>query len=298
MKKLLAAVFFLLALSDPAAFARTPAGPDAAEKNAPPAVSEGGFCVPGGTVGRIQYDHNGVLGGYGIVPRENGGTGSDATSLVVQETIASPEILIYDDDCTYDVDCVYTLSALHHWIDQGNVKVLAFLADSGTLYSTPVFKIFEDYYGHGSIPIGAYKGHSVKPGIFVDSPWNAGLVAAFDPGDTSAKYEDCVTVYRKALAGADDNSVNIVETGFLTCLSDLMRSPADSISAHSGEDLLKAKVKTLYVMGGDYTSGSEFNFEGDPTDANFVVSNWKTANGYPNIYVAIALAPQIRYKFC
>jgi hypothetical protein len=205
-------------------------------------------------------------------------------SVAVQSN-ATPVNLIYDDDCTDDPDCIYTLSALHHWIDAGDVKVLAFIADSGSTYSAPIFKVFENYTGHTGIPIGAYKGSNVGGGGYTSSSWNQGTVSNFDPGDSSSNYPNCVTTYRTMLAAAANDSVNIAETGFLSCIAALMQSSADGISSMTGAQLIQAKVAGLYVMGGDYPTGNEFNMEGDPVDASYVFSNWTTQNGYPPIYL-------------
>ena len=199
-------------------------------------------------------------------------------------TASTSKKLIYDDDCANDSDCVYTLAALHHWIDTGDVNVLAFIADSGSAYSAPIFKIFENYYGHTSIPIGTYTGSNVGSG-YQSTSWTLPTVSQFDPGDTSSNYPSCVTTYRTALASAANNSVNIAETGFLSCISQVMQSSGDSISPLTGAQLLQQKVAGLYVMGGDYPTGNEFNMQGDPTDANYVFTNWTSSNGYPPIYL-------------
>lgn len=51
-------------------------------------------------------------------------------------------------------------------------------------------------------------------------------------------------------------------TGFVTTLANLLNSKADDYSNLSGVELVKAKVKTLYVMGGTFGKSVEpdYNF--------------------------------------
>jgi len=195
---------------------------------------------------------------------------------------SAPVKVIWDDDCSDDPDCNFAIPAMHKWIEAGKVEVLAFIANSSNPYSAPVFKIYETYYHHTNIPIGAYQGsdNSAKS----TSAWAKGLVAKFDAGDIRSQYSDCVSVYRKALAQAPDKSVKLISTGFLTCVSALMNSPSDALSPLSGAELIKKKVTGLYVMGGDYPNGNEFNFQGDAPAAHNIYANWTAQNGFPNIY--------------
>ena len=57
-----------------------------------------------------------------------------------------------------------------------------------------------------------------------------------------------VDVYRKALAGAADNSVVICSVGLLHNIEDLIQSQPDATSPLSGLDLVKQKVRQLVIM--------------------------------------------------
>jgi hypothetical protein len=191
--------------------------------------------------------------------------------------------IIWDDDCARDSDCAFSEDAIHHWIDTGNANVLAFIANSSNPYSAPIHNIWETYYGHTSIPIGAYLGSAASESS--TSSWAASLVSQFNADDSRTNYTDCVTVYRRALAGAPNASVNIVSTGFATCLVPLLQSSADSVSPLTGAQLVRAKVAALYLMGGDYPTGDEWNFQQDPANFNTLFTTWTTQNGYPPIYL-------------
>jgi hypothetical protein len=83
--------------------------------------------------------------------------------------------------------------------------------------------------------------------------------------------------YRRALAAADANSVDIICVGYATALSALLSSSADAISGLTGIQLVTAKVRNLWVMGGQWPAGQENNFNRDTTAAaaaNALVTSW------------------------
>lgn len=88
-----------------------------------------------------------------------------------------------------------------------------------------------------------------------------------------------VSLHRRALAAAANGSVEILSIGYLNNLADLLASPADAISSLTGAQLVAAKVSKLWVMGGNWPTGSENNFSRDATAiaaAAAVVSGWPT----------------------
>ena len=202
----------------------------------------------------------------------------------VQAVADRPLNIIWDDDCGSDLDCVYSLSAIHALIRRGDVRVLALILDSPNPYGAPVFRTWSSLWKNRAIPIGVYRGSTGAQGA--DSAWSRAIRDAFQPGDTSARYPDCVSTYRRALSRAADRSVRVVETGFPTCLVALMRSAPDGISPMSGADLVRAKVQGLYLMGGDYPGpATEFNFKTAAVETAFLFRNWRAAEGYPPIFL-------------
>jgi hypothetical protein len=71
-------------------------------------------------------------------------------------------------------------------------------------------------------------------------------------------YTDAVAVFRQALVNT--TKMTIIEIGYPTTLIEILQSPADGISALTGVELFRAKVRRILVMGGAYPSGSENNF--------------------------------------
>ena len=78
-----------------------------------------------------------------------------------------------------------------------------------------------------------------------------------------AKYNilpDGYMLYRRLLASQPDHSVSIVSIGFVTCLSQLLQSEADEYSPLSGVELVRRKVKCIYLMGGVFGKSVEPDF--------------------------------------
>jgi len=211
-----------------------------------------------------------------------GGLSGSALAVAPRESRA-PISLIWDDDCGSDLDCVYSLEALHRQIDRKIVSVRALILDSPNPFGAPVLRAWNELWHH-SLPIGAYRGSTGAKGA--DSGWSRAVRGALRPDDLSARYPDCVSVYRQALAGAPQHSVRIVETGFPTCLVALMKSLPDAISPLSGRDLIRSKVEALFVMGGDYPGpAGEYNFQSSAAESGELFSGWTKGNGYPPIYL-------------
>jgi hypothetical protein len=164
------------------------------------------------------------------------------------------------------------------------------VADSADPLTAPVMRVFATYARHSKTLIGANQSDNPATALCAknqcnESVWAEKLVARFDAGDTRAKFPDCVTVYRRALAKQPAHSVDVVVTGFATCLNQLLASPADGISPLSGAELVKQKVKLLSVMGGRYPAGIEWNFECDAPGFHALFAKWTRQDGYPPVYL-------------
>jgi inosine-uridine nucleoside N-ribohydrolase len=85
---------------------------------------------------------------------------------------------------------------------------------------------------------------------------------------------DAVNIYRKVLNESPDKSVTIVTVGFLTNLSNLLKSEADGVSPLSGMELVTKKVSRLVSMAGRFPRGREFNIYIDSASSEYVYNNW------------------------
>jgi inosine-uridine nucleoside N-ribohydrolase len=64
-------------------------------------------------------------------------------------------------------------------------------------------------------------------------------------------------LYRQLLAKQPDHSVSICSVGFINALAQLLQSEADEHSPLNGVELVRQKVKAIYVMGGVLANANE-----------------------------------------
>ena len=169
--------------------------------------------------------------------------------------------LILGTDCCDDCDDVVALRLLCRKAIAGEIELYGVVINTCMEYSASSVDGFLAQHNLYDIPIG----------IDLDAP--AKLV-----GGGSAKYqkrmsnfakrhkcnsdaEDAVRLYRRLLAEADE-TVDIVEVGFLQAVAKLLESKPDDISPLSGIELVKQKVKKFWVMAGKWDTpiGKEYNF--------------------------------------
>ena len=185
--------------------------------------------------------------------------------------------VIFDTDMATDVDDAGALAVLHALADNGEVEILGVLHNTGYPYSVGCIDVINTFYGRPDIPIGAYKG-SFEKGT---TGRYAKKVAIEFPSDIKNhnSVPSAVSVYRKILAKAEDNSVTVVTVGFLINLRDLLASSPDEISPLSGKALVTKTVKHLVVMGGQFPSGKEFNLSarGIGPVAKEALDNWPSS---------------------
>ena len=124
------------------------------------------------------------------------------------------------------------------------------------------------YFGHDDIPIALVRNGIKNPMVWIDYRGMADHTLE----DSSKMFQRSVTdysalpdgwqLYRRLLASQPDKSVSIVSVGFVTCLSQLLESEPDAYSVLNGVDLVRQKVKCLYIQGGRFSEAEEgdFNF--------------------------------------
>eukprot|EP00931_Biecheleriopsis_adriatica_P043904 TRINITY_DN2508_c0_g1_i1.p1 TRINITY_DN2508_c0_g1~~TRINITY_DN2508_c0_g1_i1.p1 ORF type:complete len:397 (+),score=77.97 TRINITY_DN2508_c0_g1_i1:86-1276(+) len=207
---------------------------------------------------------------------------------------AKPVPLIIDTDMSTDVDDVTALCMAHELDSRGEAHLLGVVHDTGLYQGIGAVSVINHFYGRDDLALGAYKGtfdngseilaegnwqstggvstgSGAKTIKKTDGPYVKQLVKQFpSPVKNYSQVPDAVKVYRKLLAAQPDHSVVIASIGFLTNLADLLRSGSDAESHLSGVDLVAAKVKQVFVMGGSYPNSShlfddvehEWNFGG------------------------------------
>jgi inosine-uridine nucleoside N-ribohydrolase len=197
--------------------------------------------------------------------------------------------IIFDSDMGPDYDDVGAITILHALADKGEAKILATVASTKYDGVAGVLNIFNTYFNRPDIPVGVPKGDALTLRDF--QHWTDTLLARYPHKiKTNDEAWDAVKLYRKILAAQPDHSVTIVTVGFLTNLSNLLDSKADSYSSLSGSDLVKKKVKSLVCMAGKFPSGFEFNVMKDAPASKNVYEHW----GTPIIFSGFEIGMKIK----
>jgi inosine-uridine nucleoside N-ribohydrolase len=184
-----------------------------------------------------------------------------------------PVKIIFDTDLGPDYDDVGALAFLHAMADSGRAEILATVSSNKHELVAPSVDVINTYFQRPHLIIGAPKGEGVNTG----SPqhWADSIVARYPHSvQSTSETEDAVTVYRRVLSSQPDNSVTIVTVGFLTNLSNLLRSEADDNSPLNGRDLVSTKVKRLVSMAGTFPEGREFNVYMDSAASEYLFRHW------------------------
>ena len=204
-------------------------------------------------------------------------------TLFAVTACADPVRIVFDTDMIGDYDDVGAMAVLHKLADAGACEILATVSSTHANASVGTIEVINRYYGRPDLPVGAVKGDGVGGGS--EHPLRRSHIKyekllEMYPGwwrhrnaDTAP---DATEVYRRVLAAQPDGSVTVVTTGFLTNLRKLLASGPDARSPLAGPELVKAKVKALYAMGGKVPKGREFNLYNDPLSADFVFRHWPT----------------------
>ena len=184
-----------------------------------------------------------------------------------ENTSAVPTI-IYDTDIGSSTDDLFGLEMLNRYHDQWRCRLLGVVVDREGENCAACADVMNTYFGHGDIPIALVRNGIKNPMVWIDY---RGL-ADHTLEDGSKMFQRSVTdysalpdgwqLYRRLLASQPDKSVSIVSVGFVTCLSQLLESEADAYSPLNGVDLVRQKVKCLYIQGGRFGEAEEgdFNF--------------------------------------
>ena len=176
-----------------------------------------------------------------------------AIDTTAKRTKAVP--VIFDTDIGNDCDDVLALGMLHALQSRGECELLAVTITKDHELAAPFTDAVNTFYGRGGIPIGV-----CRSGVTPDQGKYNGLCKIQDSGILRFPHDllsgkdapDAVSVLRKALVNAEDQSVAIIQVGFSTNVLGLLESPADDISPLSGMELVKKKGKLLSIMAGAF----------------------------------------------
>jgi hypothetical protein len=203
------------------------------------------------------------------------------------ENQKEPINLIFETDISSCIDDALALAMLHSLVSRGKCKLLGVSASSRSPYSVVFADIINTFYGHGNVPVGYIQDCMEDyDGMFVRQISERMENEKFKHARTIhsiSDYFESVSLLRKLLAAASDNSVVIISAGKLTNLSCLLMSGPDEYSNLGGHDLVSKKVKFTASMCGVFLSemykvhGSnyvEFNIAEDVASGRYFIQNW------------------------
>lgn len=181
--------------------------------------------------------------------------------------------VIFDTDMGPDYDDVGAITLLHAYADSGKANILATMASTNYEGVSAVLSVLNTYFGRPSLPVGVPKGKARDLKDF--QHWTDTLQARYPHRiNRNDETRGAVDLYRQILAEQPDTSVTIITVGFLTNISDLLKSKADHYSPMNGSALVAKKVKKLVSMAGRFPSGKEFNVVEDAAASRYVFDNF------------------------
>ena len=199
-----------------------------------------------------------------------------------QDEYTGVPLIIFDTDIGSSADDLFALEMLYRYEDEGRCRLLGVVVDREGERNAAFADVMNTYFGHGDVPVGLVRDGIKEPKVWIDYAH----VADTKDGEgqpmfrrTVADYSslpDGWRLYRRLLAAQPDRSVSIVSVGFVTCLAQLLASGADEYSSLSGVELVRRKVKCIYLQGGVFGEAVEpdFNFAQGITFAKTFFQNW------------------------
>ena len=183
------------------------------------------------------------------------------------------EPVIFDSDMGPDYDDVGAITLLHAFADEGSANILATIASTKYDGVAEVLDVFNTYFNRPDIPVGVPSQQASE--LRDNQHWTDSVRKNYPHSiKNNSEAEDAVELYRKILSVQPDTSVTIITVGFLTNISNLLKSSSDKYSALNGKDLVAKKVKKLVSMAGKFPEGSEFNIKIDAPASIFVYENF------------------------
>lgn len=204
--------------------------------------------------------------------------------------------IIVDTDIGPDCDDVGALTVLHALAKKYDVPILGIINCTSNPYGCGAIDIINRFCKQDGIPVGIFAGDgflcddSAKTyNKYLSEKYNT----RFEPVGTD-KPEEAVSLYRRLLANAADNSVMLVTIGPLNTVAALLKSQSDDICPKDGLTLVKEKVYAVVTMAGCTESKQrEYNIVCDADAAEIFINEMPA----PVIYSGFELGVKIDSGF-
>ncbi|MGN0188612.1 MAG: nucleoside hydrolase [Candidatus Cryptobacteroides sp.] len=180
-----------------------------------------------------------------------------------QSSRPKPCQIILDTDIGSSYDDLVALSMLFVYQERGQCDLMGVVVDRMGEDCASVADIMNTWYGHPDLPLALVRDGIADPEVWIDYRDMAlyrgpdGNLLYPGSGRSLSDLPDGYKLYRKLLSESEDNSVSICSIGFVTALAQLLESDADEYSDLSGVELVRRKVKCLYMMAGVFDGSME-----------------------------------------
>ncbi len=181
---------------------------------------------------------------------------------------ADMPLIILDTDIGSSTDDLFALEMLCRYEQQELCRLLGVVVDREGEDCAACADVISTYFGHGDVPIGLVRDGIKEPKVWIDykslpnyTEANGTPMFTQTVSDYSA-LPDGWQLYRRLLSQQPDHSVSICSVGFTVCLAQLLESAADAYYPLSGVELVRQKVKCLYIQGASFGQSPEpdYNF--------------------------------------
>ena len=211
-------------------------------------------------------------------------------------------LVILDTDIGSSTDDLFTMEMAYRYEDEGRCKLLGIVVDREGEDYAALADVMNTYFGHANVPIGLERNGIKTPRVFIDYRNLYKLTTGKGVPMFNQTVSDYSTLpegwklYRQLLASQPDHSVSICSLGFVSCLTQLLASEPDDLSPLSGVELVRQKVKCLYLMAGIFTSSEEpeYNFLQAPEFAKKFFELWP--RDIDAVFSPMEVGNEIEYK--
>ncbi len=150
-----------------------------------------------------------------------------------------------------DIDDMGAIAVAHGLMnnDECDLKAVILCINNG--HAMQAVDAVNTYFGRGDIPVANTDGEL----IYGDTSFAYHVAVNFENDIVPEEALPATKLYRKLLAEAEKNSIRIAVIGHPGNLYNLFKSEADEYSDLNGIELVRAKVDTLYIMGGNFPVG-------------------------------------------
>ncbi len=201
---------------------------------------------------------------------------------------AEPVRLILDTDMGNDVDDALALAIIHALENRNEVRLLAVTITKDNRDAAPFVDLVNNFYGRPDVPIGVVRNGKTP----ADAPMLKVPVERRDAHGNfvyprrlrdGSQAPEAVGLLTHLLDEQPDGSVTIAQIGFSTNLARLVATPA-------GRALVERKVKTLYLMAGNFQKPQpEYNVFTDAEAFKDLMRNWPTPMVFSGFEIGLVI---------